>query len=130
MVCRQKRSDVHVTYTLIAANQAELPVAPMCDHLEVSKSGYYDWYGRVPSKRIAAVMRQAHIRGVSRRRCYVVTTTRDKRQTSVCRHRCQSALGGRYDLRADLGGFPVFGRRHRRVQPQSRGLGVWSEHDG
>ena len=31
-------------------------------------------------KRIAVVMRRAHIRGVSRRRSYVVTTTRDKRQ--------------------------------------------------
>ena len=54
MVCRQKRSDVHVIYTLIAANQAELPVAAMCEHLEVSKSGYYDWHGRAPSKRAAA----------------------------------------------------------------------------
>ena len=94
----------------------------MCDRLQVSKSGYYDWHGRAPSKRaaanvtllaqieaapvksdatygmpriraelvdqgvvasrkrIAAVMRQAYIRGVSRRRGYVVTTTRDKRQ--------------------------------------------------
>ena len=94
----------------------------MCDQLEVSKSGYYDWHGRVPSKRaaanvallaqieaahlasdatygmpriraelvdqgvvgsrkrIATVMRRAHIRGVSRRRGYVVTTTKDKRQ--------------------------------------------------
>ena len=31
-------------------------------------------------KRIAAVMRQAHIRGISRRPGYVVSTTRDKRQ--------------------------------------------------
>ena len=54
MVCRQKRSYVHVIYTLIAANQAELPVAAMCEHLEVSKSGYYDWHGRAPSKRAAA----------------------------------------------------------------------------
>ena len=94
----------------------------MCKHLKVSTSGFYDWYGRVPSKRaaanvtllaqieaahtksdatygmpriraeladqgvgasrkrIATVMRRAHIRGVSRRRGYVVTTTRDKRQ--------------------------------------------------
>ena len=42
MVCRQKRADAHSVYTLIAANQAELPVAAMCDQLEVSKSGYYD----------------------------------------------------------------------------------------
>ena len=94
----------------------------MCKHLKVSASGYYDWHGRVPSrrsaanaallahieavhaksdatygmpriraeladqgvvasrKRIAIVMRQASIRGVSRRRGYVITTTRDKRQ--------------------------------------------------
>lgn len=37
--------------------------------------------GAVTSRqRIPAVMRQAHIRGVSRRRGYGVTTTRDKRQ--------------------------------------------------
>ena len=94
----------------------------MCKHLKVSAIGFYDWYGRVPSKRaaanvtllaqieaahvksdatygmpriraeladqgvvasrkrIASVMRLASIRGVSRRRGYVVTTTRDKRQ--------------------------------------------------
>ena len=94
----------------------------MCDCLQISKSGYYDWHGRAPSKRtaanvtllaqieaahlksdatygmpriraeladqgvvasrkrIATVMRLSHIRGVSRRRSYVVTTTRDKRQ--------------------------------------------------
>lgn len=122
LVCKQSRSDVHVIYTLIAANQAELPIAAMCQHLKVSKSGYYDWQGRAPSKRslanttllahieaahaksdatygmpriraeladqgivasrkrIATVMRRAHIRGGSRRRGYVVTTTRDKRQ--------------------------------------------------
>ena len=26
----------------------------MCKHLKVSASGFYDWYGRVPSKRAAA----------------------------------------------------------------------------
>ena len=122
MVCRKKRTDAHSVYTLIAANQVELPVQAMCKHLKVSASGFYDWYGRVPSKRaaanaallaqieavhtksdatygmpriraeladsgvgasrkrIASVMRPASMRGVSRRRGYVVTTTRDKRQ--------------------------------------------------
>ena len=180
MVCRKKRSDVHAIYTLIAANQAELSVAAMCDQLEVSKSGYYDWHGRVPSeraaanvallaqieaahakcdatygmpriraeladqgvvasrKRIANVMRLASIRGVSRRRGYVLTTRRDTRQRpapDLVKRQFVAAdinqlWAGRYDLCADLGGFPVFGRRHRRVQPQSRGLGVWCEHDG
>jgi putative transposase len=97
----------------------------MCQHLQVSTSGYYDWLGRVPSaraqantaltaqiqdihsmsdatygmpriraeladagvlasrKRIARLMRAAHIQGVSRRRGYVVTTTRDKRQRNA-----------------------------------------------
>ena len=94
----------------------------MCDCLQISKSGYYHWYGRALSKRtaenvtllaqieaahlkndatfgmpriraeladqgvvasrkrIASVIRLASIRGVSRRRDYVVTTTFDKRQ--------------------------------------------------
>ena len=41
-------------YTLIAANQAELPVARLCDTLGVSKSGYYDWHERAPSARVQA----------------------------------------------------------------------------
>jgi putative transposase len=36
---------------LIAANQAELPVAAMCSALQVSKSGFYGWHGRAPSAR-------------------------------------------------------------------------------
>jgi hypothetical protein len=51
MVCKQRRSDVHAIYTLIAANQAELPIATMCNTLQVSKSGYYDWHERAPSDR-------------------------------------------------------------------------------
>jgi hypothetical protein len=54
LVCKQQRNSVHVIYTLIAANQAELPVATMCNVLNVSKSGYYDWHERAPSKRMLA----------------------------------------------------------------------------
>ncbi len=62
MVCRQKRADAHSVYTLIAANQAELPVHAMCKHLKVSTSGYYDWQCRAPSKRVTVnVMLLAHI---------------------------------------------------------------------
>jgi putative transposase len=39
---------------LIAANQAELPVATMCNALQVSKSGFHDWHERAPSKRSSA----------------------------------------------------------------------------
>jgi putative transposase len=39
---------------LITANQAELPVATMCNTLNVSKSGYYDWHERAPSARQSA----------------------------------------------------------------------------
>jgi len=57
MVCRQKRSDVHAIYTLIAANQAELPVASMCDCLQISKSGFYvvddNYLGRLTTTMLA-----------------------------------------------------------------------------
>lgn len=54
MVCQQRRADVHTVYTLIQANQAELPVQAMCQHLNVSTSGYYAWRGRAPAKRAVA----------------------------------------------------------------------------
>ena len=105
----------------MSANQAELPVATLCDTLAVSKSGYYDWRNRAPAKRvqanttlseqikaahamsdatygmpriraeladqgiaasrkrIARLMRQAKVVGVSRRRAWCVTTQRNKR---------------------------------------------------
>ncbi len=89
------------------------------------------------SKRIASVVRLASIRGVSRRGGYVLTTTRDKRQrpapiwsNAVCGYRHQPALGGRHDLRADLGRLSLPGSSHGCLQPQGGGLGVWGEYDG
>ena len=119
MVCKQQRNSVHAVYALIAANQAKLAVATMCTALQVSKSGFYDWHERAPSKRatsniklleqikaahtmsdetygmpriraeladggitasrkrIAHLMRNSAIQGVSRRRSYSVTTKRN-----------------------------------------------------
>lgn len=104
------------------ANQAELPVCRQCEVLGVSTSGYYDWFGRSPSKRtqanvtllqsireahtasdatygmpriraeladlgiqvsrkrIARLMHDNHLQGVSRRRNWCVTTERNPRQ--------------------------------------------------
>lgn len=109
-------------YQLIKANRAQFPTRTLCETLEVSHSGYYDWINRKPSpraianaelaqqimnvyemsdasygririakeladqglvvnhKRIGRLMRMAQIKGVSRRRSYVVTTVRDKRE--------------------------------------------------
>jgi len=50
----QRRADVRTLYTLIAANQAELPVARLCDTLGVSKSGDHDWHESAPSARVEA----------------------------------------------------------------------------
>jgi len=41
-------------YRFVNANQADYPVTRMCEVLEVSRSGYYDWLKRVPSKRAVA----------------------------------------------------------------------------
>ena len=180
MVCRKKRTDAHSVYTLIAANQAELPVHAMCKHLKVSASGFYDWYGRVPSKRaaanvtllaqieaahvksdatygmpriraeladqgivasrkrIASVMRLASIRCVSRRRGYVMTTTRDKRQRPapdlVKRQFVATDVNQLWV--ADMTYVPTWaGFLYLAVVADvySRlfgGLGVWCEHDG
>lgn len=48
------------------ANEAAFPVAVMCEVLEVSRSGYYDWRRRQPSprqrddERVAELIRSAH----------------------------------------------------------------------
>jgi len=36
------------------ANQADFPIATMCNTFNVSKSGYYDWQERPVSKTAAA----------------------------------------------------------------------------
>lgn len=38
-------------FELIQAEKASFPVRMMCDLLEVSRSEYYLWLGRAPSKR-------------------------------------------------------------------------------
>lgn len=107
---------------MIKANRAQFPTRTLCETLEVSHSGYYDWVNRKPSpravanaeltqqimdvyemsdssygririakeladlglvvnhKRIGRLMRIAQIKGVSRRRSYMVTTVRNKRE--------------------------------------------------
>ncbi len=68
---------------------------------------------RVSGKRIARLMRDHAIRGVSRRRGLIVTTRRDERQRpapDLVKRRVQSlgtepVVGGGHDLRADRAGF-------------------------
>jgi putative transposase len=55
-----------VRYRFIRQHQQEYPVQMMCDILEVSRSGYYDWIDRPPSARaqrrqeLLEEIRQAH----------------------------------------------------------------------
>ena len=51
MVRRPGRQDVHTVFEFVNANQADLPVRTMCQVLEVSHSGFYDWLKRAPSQR-------------------------------------------------------------------------------
>jgi hypothetical protein len=39
-----------VRYAWIREHREEFPVALMCEKLEVSRSGYYDWTGRKPGR--------------------------------------------------------------------------------
>ena len=105
---------------MIKANQAQFPARALCETLGVSRSGYYDWIERPPSrqtisnrrlieqilaihrtsdftygrpritaeladlgilanhKRVGRLMCKVRIRGVSRRRGFVITTHRNK----------------------------------------------------
>jgi putative transposase len=107
-------------YQLIKANRAQFPARILCETLDVSPSGYYDWTKRTPSqravanrrlieqimtiyrtsdctygrpritveladlgvrvnhKRVGRLMREAGIKGVSRRRGFVITTHRNR----------------------------------------------------
>ena len=38
-------------YAFIQQEKTHYPVCRLCDVLGVSRSGYYDWFQRVPSKR-------------------------------------------------------------------------------
>nr|WP_285901376.1 IS3 family transposase [Arenibacter sp. TNZ] len=53
-----KKGDSHLLlerqekYRFIKHHKFKFPVGKMCKMFKISKSGYYDWLGRVPSKRV------------------------------------------------------------------------------
>ena len=49
------------------ANQAELPVRALCETLQVSTSGYYDWRDRALSKRAQANIALSELIGQAHR---------------------------------------------------------------
>ena len=114
-------------------------------HAELAAGGW-----RVSRKRVARLMREAGLVGVSRRRGTRTTRVDSTSprsvppwrrwhahhargfdpsccarpgRTSVPRRRAGSALDGRHHLRTDLGGVRVSGRRARCVQPPRGGMG-------
>jgi putative transposase len=74
-------------------------------HVELRDEGT-----RIGRKRVARLMRQAHIRGVSRRRSYVVTTHRDKKQRPApdLVNRCFTADGPNQLWVADITYVPTW----------------------
>ena len=67
LVCRQKRAGIRDVYQLVKANQAELPVRALCETLQVSTSGYYDWRDRALSKRAQANIALSELIGQAHR---------------------------------------------------------------
>jgi len=74
---------------------------------------------RVNHKRVGRLMREAGIKGVSRRRSFVITTHRNKRDRPapdlVQRHFKATSInhmGCGHDLHSCLGRVPVSGRGH------------------
>jgi putative transposase len=73
---------------------------------------------RIARTRVARLMRSAGLRGISRRRGFVVTTRRDRDQRPApdlvqrrfVAARANQLLGGRHDLRSDLGRLCLSGR--------------------
>ena len=85
---------------------------------------------RVGRKRVARLIKQAGLRGVSRRK-WPVTTVRARAGPAGARpgaagvhgDRPESALGRRHHLHPDLGGLPVSGGRPRCLESPDRRLG-------
>ena len=51
---KSEAKGAKVKYQFITAQRSEFRVTAMCSALRVSRSGYYDWHERVPSRRAEA----------------------------------------------------------------------------
>ena len=97
-------------------------------HAELASEGTH-----IGCKRVARLMREKGLRGVSRRK-WTTTTVRDRAavlapdlvKRDFGAQGPESALGGRHHLRSDLGWFPV--RRGGRgcLEPSCSGMGLRS----
>ncbi len=54
-------------YAFIRENRKELPVKKMCQVLQVSRSGYYDWIERKPSERSHSIYNPRCVRVAGRK---------------------------------------------------------------
>lgn len=110
-----------MTYGFIGGHEGEYPVEEMCEVLEVSRSGYYGWKGREPSRReiederLKAAIVEVHGRSTGRYGHRPVHRHLRERGVECGRDRTLRLMG-------DLG---LAGERSARYKP----LGTDSAHD-
>jgi Integrase core domain len=92
-----------VKFAFIAAEKAGFPVAPRCEVLGVSRSGFYAWQERPPAKRTQAPPRRARLREQSRRgNCWDNAVAESFFSTLKIELVSQCAWATRVEARADL----------------------------
>ncbi len=110
------------SYTLIEAQRTSFPVPLMCRMLGVSRSGYYDWKGRPPSKRSREdVALTEKIREIHERSRETYGSPRVHAELRSIGTRCSRKRVARLMRAAGLEGC-MRGRRKKRTTRHGKGV--------